>query len=266
MDVKLEGGMSHAHDDNGAEGQRRAVAGAQTLERGLAILELLVEEPMTIQEAIQRTGMNRGVVYRLVSALTAAGYLTGASDGRFFGGTKLLRLAQSASTSLDIVPIADAHLSTLAARTGLSGFLARRDGDFSVHLLRSAGSERIAVSTQPGTRRLLPETGLGKTLMLDDPPELWDRLFARVDGQSSATQWRAAMRLAQETGALLQRGPAPDHINSVCAAVRNASGKIVGAINIAAAAQYLGDERMSELVPVVVETAQAISRELGYQG
>ena len=50
-------------------------------------------------------------------------------------------------------------------------FLGRRDGDDSVHLLRAHGNERVSVTTQPGSRRLLPETGMGKALLIDDDDE-----------------------------------------------------------------------------------------------
>jgi DNA-binding IclR family transcriptional regulator len=263
VDVSQASGHAGTRDEDNATGERRTVLGAQTLERGLELLELIANEPMTIQEAIRRTGMNRGVVYRLVAALTGTGFLASTSGGRLQGGSKLLQLGQATSASIDIVASASEHLAVLAARTGLSGFLARRDGDYSVHLLRSEGSERIAVTTQPGTRRLLPETGLGKTLLLDDHPDVWDQLFALAAPNVRSADWQAVMRQAQHAGVLLQRGPAPDHINSVCAPVRNASGRIVAAINVAAAAQYLGKDRMTELAPAVAETARAISVDLG---
>jgi DNA-binding IclR family transcriptional regulator len=84
------------------------------------------------------------------------------------------------------------------------------------------------VTTQPGTRRLLPETGLGKTLLLDNHPDVWDQLFTLAAPHTRSGDWQTAMRQAQHCGALLQRGPAPDHVNS--ASVRNAAGRIVAAI------------------------------------
>jgi DNA-binding IclR family transcriptional regulator len=64
---------------------------------------------------------------------------------------------------------------------------------------------------------------------------------------------------------VIQRGPAPDLINAVAAPVRDARGSIVAAVNLAAAAQYLDQERMRALASVVIETAHAISANLGAQ-
>ncbi|RZM10079.1 MAG: IclR family transcriptional regulator, partial [Sphingomonas sp.] len=146
------------------------IVGAQTLERGLDLLERAAREPMSMLDLIRQSGINKGVVYRLVSVLTARNYLAMTGDGRLRGGATLLQLGHVTSAFTDIVAVAQPHLEALAQRTGLSAFLARRDGDHSIHLSRVAGSERIAVTSQPGTRRLLPETGLGKTLMSDDDP------------------------------------------------------------------------------------------------
>jgi DNA-binding IclR family transcriptional regulator len=80
-------------------------------------------------------------VYRLIAALTGTGILANTSGGRLQGGSKLLRLGQATSASIDIVASASEHLAALAARTGLSGILPRRDANYSVHRLRSGGSE-----------------------------------------------------------------------------------------------------------------------------
>lgn len=239
------------------------IVGAQTLERGLDLLERAARDPMSILDLIRQSGINKGVVYRLVSVLTTRNYLTMSGDGRLRGGATLLQLGHATSAYTDIVTVAQPHLDALAQRTGLSAFLARRDGDHSVHLARAAGTERVAVTSQPGTRRLLPETGLGKTLMSDDDRASCLRLCARVDARHSQDDLFDRLAVVRATGVLNQIGPAPDFINSVCAPVRDAAGRIVGAINIAAPAHYLDAETMATFNPLIAETGRSVSRELG---
>ena len=248
---------------DGDESSVKSVAGAQTLERGLDLLECAARDPMTLQDLIRRTGMNRGVVYRLVSTLTARGYLVHDGDGQLRGGRTLLQLGLSTAGYTDMVTVAGPHLDALALETGLSAFLARREGNFSLHLLRSAGVERIAVTTQPGTRRLLPETGLGRALLCDESPATWLRLLQLVDDRYHHADWEVQNKQHRDTGVLFQFGSPPDFINSVCAVVRNATGVVIGAVNVAAAAQYLGEARMIEVQPFVAETARAISFAMG---
>jgi DNA-binding IclR family transcriptional regulator len=238
------------------------IVGAQTLERGLDLLERAAREPMSMLDLIRQSGINKGVVYRLVSVLTARNYLAMTGDGRLRGGATLLQLGHVTSAFTDIVAVAQPHLEALAQRTGLSAFLARRDGDHSIHLSRVAGSERIAVTSQPGTRRLLPETGLGKTLMSDDDPAACARLCERVEARYRGALFEQ-LAAVRATGVLNQIGPAPDLINSVCAPVRDAAGRIIGAINIAAPAHYLDAEAMVAFNPLIAETGRSVSRELG---
>ena len=260
-DAQVQGDQRTDGDDSGA----KSVTGAQTLERGLDLLERAVHDPMSIQDLIRQSGVNRGIVYRLVSALTARGYLTQDGSGRLRGGSTLLQLGHSTAAYTNIVTVAGPHLDALALETGLSAFLAKREGDYSLHLLRSAGVERIAVTTQPGTRRLLPETGLGKALLCDEDAATWTRLLRLVDSRYRQSDWQPQVQRLRDTGVLFQIGSPPDFINSVCAVVRNATGDIVGAINVAAAAQYLGEARMTELQPIVADAARAISVAMGAQ-
>lgn len=259
--------MTGVTDDNPMvdvdEGGAKSVIGAQTLERGLDLLERATHDPMSIADLMKHSGMNRGVVYRLVAVLIARNYLTHAGDGRLQGGSKLLQLGHSTAAYTDIATIAKPHLDALAQQTGLSAFLARREENYSVHLLRSPGAERIAVTTQPGTRRLLPETGLGKTLMSEDDAAACAKLLNMVEPRYRQPDLPVQLAHVRETGVLFQIGTAPDLINSVCAPIRGSTGRIVGAINVAAAAQYLDDAMMQMIYPQVAETAGTISAELG---
>lgn len=239
------------------------IVGAQTLERGLDLLECAARDPMSIMDLIRHSGIAKGVVYRLVSVLTARNYLAMTGDGRLRGGATLLQLGHITSAYTDIVTVTQPHLEMLAQRTGLSAFLARRDGDHSVHLSRVAGTERIAVTSPPGTRRLLPETGLGKTLMADDDWATCSRLCDAVEDRYRQDDLFDQLAVVRATGVLNQVGPAPDCINSVCAPVRDAAGRIVGAINIAAPAHYLDAKAMAVFTPLVAETGRSVSRELG---
>jgi DNA-binding IclR family transcriptional regulator len=55
-----------------------------------------------------------------------------------------------------------------------------------------------------------------------------------------------------------------DQIRCVAAPVRDVSGKIVAAISVSSAAQYMDDDRMAALSAEVRETAQKISTDLGW--
>lgn len=245
---------------------RRDATGTQTLERGLDLLERIAAAPLSVTQLADSAQLPRTAVARLVRGLEDRGFVERARDGYMRPGPKLLHLYHLARDGVCLVATARPFLASLSASTGLCAFLGRRDGVESVHLYRSQGNERMVVATMAGARRHLAETGIGKALILDDGPAAWARLFARTGPQHRPADWRAGMLASAEAGVVLQRGPPPDTIHSIAAPIRDASGRIVAAISVAAPAQYLEDARMAAIAPEVREAALGVSRELGFSG
>lgn len=69
---------------------------AQTLDRGLQVLQLLGEPGaqggLTVTELAERLGVGRTVVYRLVSTLARREFVTRSADGRVRLGLAMTRL------------------------------------------------------------------------------------------------------------------------------------------------------------------------------
>jgi DNA-binding IclR family transcriptional regulator len=247
-----------------AEGAPPRNQGTQTLERGLELLETAVRHPMRLVELASRAGLSRSTAARLVSCLVDHELLVRLPNGEVRAGPKMIELGAIAESRTDLVSIAAPYLQALSARAGVSSFLGRRDGDFSVHLHCAAGSHTVIVTTPVGTRRRLAETSLGRALMLDDHEAVWERMFNDAKMTTPREEWLSGMRKAVEAQVIFNQGPPPDSIRAIAAPVRNASGRIVAAISVATIAQYLDDSRTAELSPIVRETAEAISRGLGW--
>ncbi|MDO6412826.1 IclR family transcriptional regulator C-terminal domain-containing protein [Sphingomonas sp. BIUV-7] len=244
--------------------KRAGTVGAQTLERGLDMLERIVAQPMRMPALLRQSGLSKTTTWRLVQALADRRFVAISASGEFHAGPKLLQLGSCAQEQIDLLLIARRHLDDLAAETGHSAFLGRRDGDYSVHLHRSAGNERVAVTTAPGTRRRLAETSLGKALLLDASPAALRSAYEASDVAAALPDWLAEMHGYAAMGNVLNVGPPPDSIHAIAAPIRDVGGKIVAAISIASAGQYLGEHRMQTLAPCVRAAAAAISRALGW--
>ncbi|MGR6329071.1 IclR family transcriptional regulator [Sphingomonas sp. XXL09] len=238
--------------------------GVQTLERGLDLLERVVDRRRRLGELAAESGLTKSTAWRLTNALIERGYLAMSPTGEMRGGPKLLQLRARMDDAGEMLAAATPVLEALAEQTGISAFLGRRDHDHSVHLYRSDGGERVAVTTPVGTRRPLGETSLGKALMLDDGEAAWGKAFAAAPAATQA-EAMAAMHKAAAAGVVLNQGPPPDRVHAIAAPVRDASGTIVAAISIAGAAQYLDTGRMAKLAPVVRTAGETISRQLGYR-
>ena len=238
-------------------------SGAQTLERGFDLLERVVDRPMTVRELVEVSGLGMSTTRRLVKTLVTCGYLVVERNGSVRAGPRLLHLGARAQSGVNFVDVAKEHLRKLSEATGMPSFLGERDKDHSVHLYRASGTQRVMVNTPVGTRRRLSETSLGKALLLDDTEAEWDRLWADATA-SGASGWKDEMRQARARGVVVHISPAPDHIRAIAAPIRNASKRIVAAISVVSPVQYADDDEIQRLLPLVFDTARAISHDLGH--
>lgn len=253
-------------NDLGEKDTPAGFRGTQTLMRGLDILDQVINGPVKLADLAKGLDLSKSTTHRLAQALRARDYLSATADG-YSLGPKLLQLGNMAHEQTDYVKIARPFMEDLSAQTSYCVFIGKREGDWSRHLERVTGRQKLRVATAPGDTRYIADTGLGKALLLDENMETLSRLrtVAKPD-QSPAAQaeWLSAMAKQIERGVVLHDSEAGDGVRSVAAPVRDAKGRIVIALSIAGAAHYLTDEVMEDLIEPVRATADAISAELGY--
>lgn len=251
-------------DARKAKGALSRVTGAQTLERGLELLSRIVEEPVRMVDLTRESDLGKATVWRLVNTLSNQGLVSVNDRGELQGGVRLLHMASLTQSRMDLVVVAQPWIDALALKTGITAFMGRREGDSSVHLYRSASTQRLMVSTPPGTRRRLVETSLGKALLLDEPRE--ELSHAAIAGGLDTSEFFTAMDENRVRGFVLNEGGPPEFINAIAAPVRNSSGAIIAAISVASPAQYLSTSEMPIMGPTVLDTANLISKALGWNG
>jgi DNA-binding IclR family transcriptional regulator len=243
-------------------------AGSQTLLRGLDVIDAVVEGPITLAQLAERLGLNRSTTHRLASALIERRYLTFVPRLGYRIGPKLLALGHLAQQQIDIVQIAKPHLETLAAATEDTVHLGVLDSEHALYLAKIPGRRRVDISSRVGERHPLSSTGLGKALLLDDDETHWRSIFDEDQTAGSPVaeyeSWRERMRGYVRAGRSFDLQENEDMIRCVAAPVRDASGRIVAALSVSSAAQYMGDARMEALTTDVLDTAAAISADLGF--
>jgi DNA-binding IclR family transcriptional regulator len=245
-----------------------AAAGTQTLLRGLDLLEAVIERPVPLLELSRTLQLNRSTVHRLASALVSRGYLKLVSGEGYMLGAKLLELGFAARKQINLPRVARPHLESLSEGTGDAVHLGVMDGDKALYLDKLPGRRRIEIGSRVGERHPLCSTGLGKSLLLDRSLSEWRALFEseRESGGHLADfeSWQKRMRAYAAGGYSFDLEENEDRVRCVGAPIRDDSGEIVAAISVSSVAQYMDDARMQELVGTVRESAEAISRELGW--
>ncbi len=245
-----------------------AVAGSQTLLRGLDMLDKVVDGPVKLAELSQRMELTRSTTHRLANALINRGFLTHLPRDGYQLGPKLIQLGFLAQSQADVVQIARPRIEELAAQTEDTVHLGRQENDQALYLDKIPGRRRVDISSRIGDRQPLTSTGLGKALLIDAPEEEWERLFAddQAGGAPKADRgvWFDRMRGYAGAGHAFDLEENEDQIRCVAAPIRDVSGRIVAAISVSSAAQYMDDGRMATLSADVRATADAISRDLGW--
>jgi len=259
---------SNEESGNPSQPSPPPVQGSQTLLRGLDMLDKVIDGPIKLAELSQRMGLTRSTTHRLANALIDRGFLTFLPRVGYQLGPKLLQLGFLAQSQADIVQIARPIIEELATQTEDTVHLGRLDGDLALYLDKIPGRRRVEISSRVGDRHPLTSTGLGKALLLDTDPREWRRLF---DSDHAAgahpvdyDQWLGRMQGYAGAGYAFDLEENEDQIRCVAAPVRDASGRIVAAISVSSAAQYMDDHRMAALSGDVRETANKISHELGW--
>lgn len=248
--------------------EKSKVQGSQTLQRGLDLLDQVIDGPVKLADLSERMGLTRSTTHRLANALVERGFLTFLPREGYQLGPKLLYLGFLAQGQVDVVQIARPHLEALAAASEDVVHLGRLDGDQALYLDKIPGRRRVEISSRIGDRHPLTSTGLGKALLLDDAETNWHRLFEA--DQTTGTHpvdydvWLTRMRDYVTQGRSFDLEENEDQIRCVAAPVRDASGAIVAAISLSSAAQYMDDARMQALSDDVRATARKVSADLGW--
>ncbi len=249
-------------------GEGRSPSGSQTLLRGLDVLEAVAEGPVGLPELAARLDLTRSTTHRLAAALVERRYLNFVPREGYTLGPKLLELGFHAQQQKDLPRVARPHLEALAASTEDTVHLGVIDKGRALYLDKIPGRRRIEISSRVGERQPLRSTGLGKALILDEEESRWGELYDGEEGPCSVDRasWLGRMRDYASQGHAFDLEENEDRIRCVAAPIRDVSGRIVGAISLSSAAQYMDDQRMGTLTADVRMTADSISRELGWSG
>jgi DNA-binding IclR family transcriptional regulator len=253
-----------------ADAPAKGLSGSQTIIRGLDVLEAVAAGATSLPALSETLGLNRSTMHRLAATLVAKRYLSFTPRVGYALGPKLLELGFQARAQMSLPRVARDHIEALAAATGDTVHLGILDGSRALYLDKIAGGRRVEISSRIGEVQPLRSTGLGKALILGENEARWRQLYEYEDREGrrygvSLEAWLTRMRGYAKTGYALDLEENEDRIRCVAAPVRDAAGKIVGAISVSSAAQYMNDARMQKLAADVCDSARKISLDLGWR-
>lgn len=250
-----------------------ALAGTQTLMRGLAVVNAVAGGARDLRDICARIGVTRSTTHRLASCLVAERYLRVLPGVGYLLGPRLIELGFQAREEIPLATLARKHLDELAESTGDTIHLAVRDGAEALYLEKIPGKKGLEMRSRVGHRMPLAVTGVGKALLLDAPESEWmklQRAGAPVSQHAPGVtlplqRFIERMREYAAAGHAFDLEDNEPSIRCVAAPIRDAGRAIVAAVSVSSTVPYMPMERMRQMVPVVRQTAQAISAELGWR-
>lgn len=200
-------------------------SGIKVLDRTVAILNAIAEEPRSLAELAAVTGLPRATAHRLATALEVHGMLARSRDNRWTIGARLASLgARGADTLIDTaVPI----MSALMERTGES-----------VQLYRLTGTTRTCVASQEpssGLKNVVP-VGTRMPLNAGSAARVFAAYLPTVDDSAFSA---AELELVRATGLAESVGERELGLASLSAPVFDTNGSMIAALSISGVAERL---------------------------
>lgn len=265
-------------------GQQSATAAtfSQSLERGLLILSSFGEgrPVLGIADLARAVDLNKSTTHRYVATLAKLGYLQQDPDTKKYSlGPKVVDLGFAAINSMEITRVAAPYLQELSDETGYTVSMAVLEGPDIVYIDRRrsgrASSFAVGLNLHVGSRLPAYCTSMGKVLLAhqqqSDLRALLDRTDLARRGPKTITareQLMAALARVRRTGVAVNDEELAAGLRSLAAPVRDRTGGVVAAVNIAVHLTVWNassDSVIARLEAPLRSTVAEISARLGYR-
>lgn len=218
--------------------------------------------------------ISRTTLLRLLHTLAAEGFLEPIGEGEGWRlGPAVIALAAQAIGGRDLAELAAPVLAELAETLGLSAHLGVLDGREVVYIARRTPNRSFVSNIRVGSRLPAHAANMGRIILAHLPEAEVRALFAGAPmppaTAHTATSLEALLaRLAADRAAGLawSEGFFEPEIGSVAAAVRDATGRPVAAINVSGQlAPFRDPTARGRIGAAVAAAARRLSERLGWQ-
>ncbi|WP_027087896.1 IclR family transcriptional regulator [Cohnella panacarvi] len=245
----------------------------QSVDRALTILDLFDEQTreLKITEISFRIGLHKSTVHSLLKTLQLHGYIEQDVNGLYRLGMRLLEKGQLLLQGLDLRETAAGPMRRLSDATGQTVHLVIRDGAEGVYIDKVEGNKAAIRYSRIGRRVPLHSSAVGKVLAafmtateLATTLKDYDFTVHTPHTIASEASFREELRSVREQGVAYDREENEPGVRCASAPVYDHQGHVTAAISISTMAAKVDDEELSSFVEKLRETADAISRGIGY--
>lgn len=246
----------------------------QVLERATMILKVLVDSSkgLTLDELALETGLHRATVYRIVMALRQENLIDRHETARYRLGILCIQLGAASLKGLTWADIAFSIMNEISMETRESVCLCVRSGCQMVNILTSPSPEGIQYYARVGEAFPLYAGEAGK-LILAYLPETEVRLHLResldvlprfpgtITDEDDLLRELESIRM---NGYSISKMEVSDDEVGIATPIKNYDGSIIATISLVGPVNRMTDERLPDLISIMVFGARRISSNLGY--
>jgi DNA-binding IclR family transcriptional regulator len=244
----------------------------QSIGKMMGILECFstINRHLSLAQVATLSGLPRPTAHRMLSAMREIGFIEqDARTGSYGLGIRLFELGNIALANMDILREAKPFMDRLSKLSGESSHLGVFNGFEVIVVEREEPTERQSRGIQPSEASPAHCTGVGKALLAFQRPEVIEQVISAGLKVYTTTTISNPEGLRTELAAIRQRGYAIDDsehqvwVRCVAAPIRNSSGHVFASVSVTGSADRMTYAKIASLAPLVVQTADSISRQIG---
>ncbi|MCA2206696.1 MULTISPECIES: IclR family transcriptional regulator [Nocardia] len=232
----------------------RQHSGIGVLDKAVAVLYAVADEPCGLNDLCTRTGLPRATAHRLAVGLETHRLLARDANGLWRPGPALSELSAGAADPL--VEAAGAILPRLREITGESVQLYCRDGNARVCVAALEPPVGLRDTVPVGSRLPLTAGSAAKVLLAWADPELQRTVLA------DAVFGERALAEVRRRGWAQSAAERAQGVASVSAPVRDASGVLVAAVSVSGPIDRMGRRPGARWAADLVAAAEALHKRL----
>lgn len=244
--------------------------------RVIEVLELLAAHPEGFSHArlSDELGIPKSSLTQLIGNLLEAGYVELSEDGRrYLLGAKVVGLARSYLSRIDIVRIAQPVVARVSERLGDSCALTVPAGAEMLVVCKQDSVLPLQHSMQLGDRGPIYASASGKAVLAARGPDAIETFLAGVAPEpltpytlTDIAALRADLARARMEGVGYSRRELIDGIFAIAVPVFDAAGQPVAGLSVSVPEPRHGERHARDVVAVLREHSAALSEKLGAQG
>jgi IclR family pca regulon transcriptional regulator len=257
---------------NGKEPAKRLPIAS--LIKSLRVLEELAmaQDSSSVADLIERSGLQRTTVQRILRTLHAEGYVERTARGEYGVAPRAYVLGVMLSKSSHLAVAAAPILRELQKTTDEAVHLGILDGTETISISHYGSGRMLSFSFPIGSRIPAYASTLGRVILAFLPQERAIEVLQQTDRRTltkntltSMKDLRAELELAREQGYCAATGEVELGVSSVAAPVLGPTGEALAAINVVVPSAQLDDRGgFDRFLPDLIAAARELSRRIGW--